>query len=48
VYSPSTRERCKSLKTGGLDGMVKRRIIRVLTVYSKTFYFTEQESEHEA
>ena len=26
--------------TGDLDGMMKRRVIRVLTVYSKTFYFT--------
>ncbi|HVO84724.1 MAG TPA: hypothetical protein VMU60_09890, partial [Syntrophobacteria bacterium] len=24
--------------TGDLDGMVKRRFIRILTVYSKTFY----------
>jgi membrane-bound lytic murein transglycosylase MltF len=28
--------------TGDLDGMVQRRIIRVLTVYSKTFYFTDK------
>ncbi|SAL03167.1 extracellular solute-binding protein [Caballeronia calidae] len=28
--------------TGDLDGMVQRRVIRVLTVYSKTFYFTDQ------
>ena len=25
--------------TGDLDGMIQRRVIRVLTVYSKTFYF---------
>ena len=25
--------------TGDLDGMIKRRLIRVLTVYSKTSYF---------
>jgi membrane-bound lytic murein transglycosylase MltF len=28
--------------TGDLDGMIKRRIIRVLTVYSKTFYFVDK------
>jgi len=28
--------------TGDLDGMIKRRVIRVLTVYSKTFYFVEK------
>lgn len=28
--------------TGDLDGMVKRRVIRVLTVYSKMFYFIDQ------
>lgn len=28
--------------TGDLDGMVQRRVIRILTVYSKTFYFTDQ------
>ncbi len=28
--------------TGDFDGMVKRRVIRVLTVYSKTFYFIDQ------
>src|SRR5262249_17905506 len=28
--------------TGDLDGMLQRRIIRVLTVYSKTFYFTDK------
>ena len=27
--------------TGDLNGMIERRIIRVLTVYSKTFYFTD-------
>jgi membrane-bound lytic murein transglycosylase MltF len=28
--------------TGDLDGMIKRRVIRVLTVYSKTFYFVDK------
>ena len=28
--------------TGDLDGMIQRRIIRVLTVYSKTFYFVDK------
>jgi membrane-bound lytic murein transglycosylase MltF len=28
--------------TGDLDGMVERRVIRVLTVYSKTFYFVDK------
>jgi len=28
--------------TGDLDGMIERRVIRVLTVYSKTFYFTDK------
>jgi membrane-bound lytic murein transglycosylase MltF len=28
--------------TGDLDGMVKRRQIRILTVYSKTFYFLDK------
>jgi membrane-bound lytic murein transglycosylase MltF len=28
--------------TGDLDGMLKRRTIRVLTVYSKTFYFVDK------
>ena len=28
--------------TGDLDGMVKRRVVRVLTPYSKTFYFNDQ------
>jgi membrane-bound lytic murein transglycosylase MltF len=28
--------------TGDLDGMLKRRVIRVLTVYSKTFYFVDK------
>ena len=32
--------------TGDLDGMVKRQFIRVLTVYSKTFYFLDQGGEH--
>jgi membrane-bound lytic murein transglycosylase MltF len=28
--------------TGDLDGMITRRVIRVLTVYSKTFYFVDK------
>jgi membrane-bound lytic murein transglycosylase MltF len=28
--------------TGDLDGMIERRVIRVLTVYSKTFYFGDK------
>jgi membrane-bound lytic murein transglycosylase MltF len=28
--------------TGDLDGMIERQIIRVLTVYSKTFYFVDK------
>ena len=28
--------------TGDLDGMVERRFIRILTVYSKTFYFVDK------
>ncbi len=31
--------------TGDLDGMVKRQFIRVLTVYSKTFYFIDRGTE---
>lgn len=28
--------------TGDLDGMIERRAIRVLTVYSKTIYFSDK------
>jgi ABC-type amino acid transport substrate-binding protein len=28
--------------TGDLDGMIQRRVIRILTVYSKTFYFVDK------
>ena len=28
--------------TGDLDGMIERRVIRVLTVNSKTFYFVDK------
>ena len=28
--------------TGDLDGMAKRRVIRILTAYSKTFYFVDR------
>jgi membrane-bound lytic murein transglycosylase MltF len=34
--------------TGDLDGMIKRRVIRVLTVYSKTFYFLDKGTERGA
>jgi membrane-bound lytic murein transglycosylase MltF len=34
--------------TGDLDGMLQRRVIRVLTVYSKTFYFTDKGTERGA
>ena len=32
--------------TGDLDGMIARRVIRVLTVYSKTFYFMDKGIQH--
>jgi membrane-bound lytic murein transglycosylase MltF len=32
--------------TGDLDGMIERRIIRVLTVYSKTLYFGDKGAQH--
>lgn len=31
--------------TGDLDGMINRRAIRVLTVYSKTFYFLDKDTQ---
>ena len=31
--------------TGDLDGMIKRRAIRVLTVYNKTLYFLDKETQ---
>lgn len=31
--------------TGDLDGMIKRRIIRALVPYSKTFYFNDRGTE---
>jgi membrane-bound lytic murein transglycosylase MltF len=34
--------------TGDLDGMQQRRVIRVLTVYSKTFYFVDKGSQRGA
>ena len=30
--------------TGDLDGMIERRVIRILTVYSKNFYFRRRET----
>jgi ABC-type amino acid transport substrate-binding protein len=32
--------------TGDLDGMIKRRMIRALVVYSKTFYFIDRGAPH--
>ena len=48
--SPSTRRELLTISpeeamkpwTGDLDGMIKRRVIRVLTVYSKSFYFVDK------
>jgi membrane-bound lytic murein transglycosylase MltF len=34
--------------TGDFDGMLQRRVIRVLTVYSKTFYFTDKGTQRGA
>lgn len=34
--------------TGDLDGMVNRRMIRALVVYSKTFYFIDKGTQHGA
>jgi membrane-bound lytic murein transglycosylase MltF len=34
--------------TGDLDGMLKRRVIRVLTIYSKTFYFVDKGTQRGA
>lgn len=31
--------------TGDLDGMIQRRLIRVLTVYSKTMYFLDKDTQ---
>ena len=35
-------EKVRKPWTGDLDGMIERRVIRVLTVYSKTFYFVDK------
>ena len=32
--------------TGDFDGMVKRRVIRVLVPYSKTYYFVDRAMQH--
>ena len=32
--------------TGDLDGMIKRRVIRVLVPYSKTYYFVDRAVQH--
>jgi len=34
--------------TGDLDGMIQRRVIRVLTVFSKTFYFIDKGAQRGA
>src|SRR5512139_407428 len=33
---------------GDLDGMIERRMVRVLVVYSKTFYFVDQGTQRGA
>ena len=38
----TAREKVLGKWTGDLDGMIQRRIIRVLTTYSKTQYFVDQ------
>ena len=38
---PPTRK----IWTGDLDGMIKRRVIRILTVYNKTFYFLDKDTQ---
>jgi membrane-bound lytic murein transglycosylase MltF len=32
--------------TGDLDGMIERRVVRILTVFSKTFYFVDKGVQH--
>jgi membrane-bound lytic murein transglycosylase MltF len=41
-------EEAMKLWTGDLDGMIKRRVIRVLTVYSKTHYFLDKGTQRGA
>src|SRR5262245_39788789 len=41
-YSLPTRHTEAALWTGDLDGMIKRRRIRVLTPYSRTHYFIDR------
>jgi membrane-bound lytic murein transglycosylase MltF len=38
----TAREQIVSKWTGDLDGMIQRRVVRVLTTYSKTQYFVDQ------
>jgi len=38
-------ETTRKIWTGDLDGMIKRRVIRVLTVYNKTFYFLDKDTQ---
>jgi membrane-bound lytic murein transglycosylase MltF len=33
-------------RTGDLDGMIQRRLIRALVVYSKTYYFIDRGTQH--
>jgi len=42
LQSQTARERIVSKWTGDLDGMIQRRVIRVLTTYSKTQYFVDE------
>jgi hypothetical protein len=42
LQSQTARERIVGKWTGDLDGMIQRRVIRVLTTYSKTNYFVDQ------
>jgi len=41
----TAREHVVSKWTGDLDGMIQRRIIRILTTYSKTQYFVDQATQ---
>ncbi len=38
-------ETTRKIWTGDLDGMIKRRVIRVLTVYNKTYYFLDKDTQ---
>lgn len=45
ALSPGLRPAIAKPWTGDLDGMVKRRVIRALVVYSKTFFFLDRGTE---